>query len=145
MTQCWPEGALRAYLDRELPTEDMQRVAAHLGDCTVCDGLCTELAARAAHVSALLELLPEWSVAAMPRAATPAKRRATRVGIAVALAAGLALAAYLMPDRHPREALVRAAPSPAPLKVAAAVAAVAPAPAEAPCVDASVPTAGSRV
>src|ERR1039458_4351042 len=95
MTQCWPEGALRAYLNRELPTEDMQRVAAHLGDCTVCDGLCTELAARAAHVSALLELLPEWS-AAMPRAATPAKRRATWVGIAVALAAGLALAAYLM-------------------------------------------------
>ena len=113
MTQCWPEGALRAYLDRELPTEDMQRVAAHLGDCTVCDGLCTELAARAAHVSALLELLPEWSVAAMPRAATPAKRRATRVGIAVALAAGLALAAYLMPDRHPREAVALPAPVPA--------------------------------
>jgi hypothetical protein len=116
MTQCWPEGALRAYLDRELPTEDMQRVAAHLGDCTVCDGLCTELAARAAHVSALLELLPEWSVAAMPRPATPASaphRRATWVGIAVALAAGLALAAYLMPDRHPREAVALPAPVPA--------------------------------
>ena len=68
MTECWSEGALRAYLDRELPTEDMQRVAAHLGECKVCDGLCTELAARAAHVSALLELLPEWS-AAMPRPA----------------------------------------------------------------------------
>ena len=44
MTQCWSEGALRAYLDRELPSEEMQRVAAHLGECTVCDGLCTELA-----------------------------------------------------------------------------------------------------
>jgi len=32
MTQCWPEGELRAYLDRELCTEDMQRVAAHLGN-----------------------------------------------------------------------------------------------------------------
>ena len=44
MTQCWSEGTLRAYLDRELPSEEMQRVAAHLGECTVCDGLCTELA-----------------------------------------------------------------------------------------------------
>src|ERR1035441_10991660 len=98
MTECWPEGALRAYLDRELPAEDMPRVAAHLGECTVCDGLCTELAARAARVSALLEVLPEWGEA-MPRPASPARaphRRATWAGIAVALAAGLALAAYLM-------------------------------------------------
>src|ERR1019366_8794462 len=83
MTQCWPEGALRAYLDGELPSEDMQRVAAHLGDCTVCDGLCRELAARAAHVSALMELLPEWG-AAMPRAAILARaphRRGALVGL----------------------------------------------------------------
>ena len=72
MKVCWSEGELRAYLDRELPTEDMQRVAAHLRECTVCDGLCTELAARAAHVSALLEVLPAWS-GAMPRAATAAR------------------------------------------------------------------------
>ena len=128
MTQCWPEGALRAYLDGELPSEDMQRVAAHLGDCTVCDGLCRELAARAAHVSALMELLPEWG-GAMPRAAIPAGRRANWIGIAVALAAGLALAAYLLPDRHPREAVVRPAPAPAPTPppVAVTVAAVTPA------------------
>ncbi len=44
MTECWSEGTLRAYLDRELPSEEMQRVAAHLGECTVCDCLCTELA-----------------------------------------------------------------------------------------------------
>jgi len=133
MTQCWPEGALRAYLDGELPSEDMQRVAAHLGDCTVCDGLCRELAARAAHVSALMELLPEWG-AAMPRAAIPAGRRANWIGIAVALAAGLALAAYLLPDRHPREAVVlpAPAPTPAPPPVAVTVAAVTPAPAEQP-------------
>ena len=131
MTQCWPEGALRAYLDRELPTEDMQRVAAHLGKCTVCDGLCTELAARAAHVSALLELLPEWS-GTMPRPATPAKRRATWVGIAVALAACLAVAAYLIPDRRPWEARVLPAPAPATPPVTAAVAGMTPPPAEAP-------------
>ena len=115
MTECWSEGALRAYLDRELSTEDMQRVAAHLGECTVCDGLCTELAARATHVSALMELLPERSWAAMPRPATPASaphRRATWVGVAVALAAGLALAVYVAPSRHPREARVLPAPAP---------------------------------
>src|SRR5450759_4092655 len=114
MTQCWPEGALRAYLDGELPAEDMQRVAAHLGDCTVCDGLCTELAARAAHVSALMALLPEWS-GATARPAIAAGRRSNWIGIAVALAAGLALAAYLLPDRHPREAVVHRAPAPAPV------------------------------
>src|SRR5260370_39165450 len=115
MTQCWSEGELRASLDRELPTEDMQRVAAHLGDCTVCDCLCTELAGRAAHVSALMELLPEWTPAA-PRAATPAKRvpRPNWVGIAVAVAACLALAAYRVPHRHPQvEALRLPAQAPA--------------------------------
>src|SRR5260370_14179780 len=134
MTQCWSEGELRAYLDRELPTEDMQRVAEHLGDCTVCDCLCSELAGRAAHVSALMELLPEWTPAA-PREATPAKRvpRPNWVGIAVAVAACLALAAYLMPNRHPREeALVLPAPAlavaPPPASVAAA--AMTPAPVE---------------
>src|ERR1035437_3272587 len=134
MTQCWPEGALRAYLDGELPSEDMQRVAAHLGDCTVCDGLCRELAARAAHVSALMELLPEWG-AAMPRAAILARaphRRANWIGIAVALAACLALAAYLLPDRHPRKAVMlpASAPAPAPPPVAVTVAEMTPAPAE---------------
>jgi len=131
MTQCWPEGALRAYLDGELPGEDMRQVAAHLGDCRVCDGLCQELAARAAYVSALMELLPERGEA-MPRPVAVPRRRANWIGVAVALAAGLAVAAYLLPDRHPREALVPAAPAPAPPKAAAAVAAVAPAPAEAP-------------
>jgi anti-sigma factor RsiW len=135
MTQCWSEGALRAYLDRELPTEDMQRVAAHLGDCTVCDGLCTELAARAAHVSALLEMLPEWG-GAMPLRAIPAIRRAPRpnwIGAAVALAACLALVAYLLPNHRPREeALVLPAPAPLPLPMATAVAAIPPALAEPP-------------
>lgn len=134
MTQCWSEGELRAYLDRELPTEDMQRVAAHLGDCTVCDGLCTELAGRAAHVSALIELLPEWTAAA-PRAAAPAKRRVRRpnwVGIAVAAAACLALAVYLMPNRQPREeglVLPVRVPAAAPPPVSTA-AAMTPAPVE---------------
>ena len=118
MTQCWPEGALRAYLDGELPADDMQRAAAHLGECTVCDGLCTELAARAAHVAALMELLPE-PCGALPWPAIPARapRRRWRnwAGAAVALAACLALAAYLMQDRRPREAVVQPAPAPPPV------------------------------
>ena len=129
MTECWSEGALRAYLDRELPTGDMQRVAAHLGECKACDGLCTELAARAAHVSALMELLPEWS-ATMPRPAIAVKPRPHWIGIAVALAAGLAVAAYLLADRAPRQAIVRPTPvpAPAPAPPAIAVAAVDAAP-----------------
>ena len=132
MTQCWSEGALRAYLDRELPTEDMQRVAAHLGNCTVCDGLCTELGARAAQVSGMLELLPGWS-GALPRLAMASGRRSNWIGIAVALAACLALAAYLLPNRHPlEEALVLPAPASAPSPLATAMAAVPPLLAEAP-------------
>jgi len=135
MTECWSEGALRAYLDRELPTEDMQRVAAHLRECKVCDGLCTELAARAAHVSALLELLPEWS-ATMPRPAIAARRRPNWIGIAVALAAGPVLAAYLLPKHTATEAIVVPAQMPVPAlaapPVATAAAEVIPVPAEPP-------------
>jgi hypothetical protein len=131
MTQCWPEGALRAYLDGELPGEDMQQVAAHRGECRVCDGLCRKLAARAAHVSALMELLPEQGEA-MPRLVRVPRRRASWIGVAAALAAGLAVAAYLLPDRRPRETLVRPAPTSAPPAVSAAAAAIAPALAETP-------------
>ncbi len=116
MTECWSEGTLRAYLDGELPTEDMQTVAAHLAECTNCEGLCSEVGARAAHVSALMELLPEWGEA-MPRPASRAGRRMLRrnwVGIAAALAACLALAAYLLPNRNPREARALVVPTLAP-------------------------------
>jgi anti-sigma factor RsiW len=132
MTQCLPEGALRAYLDGELPTEHMQRVAAHLGECRACDGLYRELSARAAHVSARMELLPERGEA-MPRPVVVPRRRANWVGVAVALAAGLAVAAYLLPDRHPRETLTRPAPlrEPVPQAVSAA-AVIVSAPAETP-------------
>jgi hypothetical protein len=135
MTECWSEGALRAYLDRELSTGDMQRVAAHLGECTVCDGLCTELAARAAHVSALLELLPEWSPS-VPRQAVAVKQRPRWIGIAAALAAGLAAAVYLLSDRDSKVAIVDPAPvtvpAPAPPPMASTVANVIPAPVEPP-------------
>ena len=124
MTKCWSEGELRAYLDRELPTEDMKQVAAHLGECTACDCLCTELAGRAAHVSALMELLPEWEGASVRRPARTAvvpatqSRQNTWVGVAVALAAALAVAAYLMPKPAPQVAAAPVPVRPAPVSPA---------------------------
>src|ERR1019366_9986076 len=59
MRHCWSEGALRAYLDRELPPEDMERAAAHLGECPQCEARRAELAGRAARVSGLMDALPQ--------------------------------------------------------------------------------------
>jgi anti-sigma factor RsiW len=125
MTNCWSEGALRAYLDRELPAEDMKSVAAHLGECTSCDALCAELAGRAARVFALIETLPEPElvVRAQPAAARTESRRWLWPGAAVALAAGLAIASFVLPRKEE--------PAPEPLPVAHLPAPIAPeAPAE---------------
>jgi len=101
MTNCWSEGALRAYLDRELPAADMKAVAAHLGECSACDELCTELAGRAARVFALLETLPEPAGAPqVRRAPEPVRPRWLWPGAAVALAAGLALAGIVVQKRE---------------------------------------------
>jgi len=105
MNECWPEGALRARLDRELPPHEMDRLAAHLGECAQCARLSRELAARAERVGVWINELPsldlEWRVPA-PRRAAPATRW---IGLAAALAAGLGLAAWLLP-RHGDVALV---------------------------------------
>jgi hypothetical protein len=133
MTNCWSEGALRAYLDRELPAPDMKAVAAHLGECSDCDALCAELAGRAARVFALLETLPEPAiVAAMPRTPSRTRSKWLWTGAAVALAAGLAIASFLVPKRpEPPVAQMVAVPeSPAtPVQSVAADPATAPAPA----------------
>lgn len=124
MSQCWSEGTLRAYLDGELPPEDMNLAAAHLEDCSVCNSLCTTLAARAAHVSALVETLVElqgepdevkWPRRLPPRAHTTRRQWA---GAVVALAAGLALAVLMLPKHDVRQPVV-SAPSPAPAEFAA--------------------------
>jgi hypothetical protein len=115
MTQCWSEGALRAYLDRELPAEEIQRAAAHLKQCTVCEGLCRELAGRASRVSALLDLLPELEnetlhvPARMPRRAS-GLGRVGWVGASVALAAGLGVVAYFAPERKAPVTMVASPP-----------------------------------
>jgi anti-sigma factor RsiW len=120
MTQCWSEGALRAYLDRELSPEEIQQVAAHLKQCSACDDHCRELAARATRVSALIDYLPELEAETLHVPARLPRRQSARprvgwVGAAVALAAGLGIAAYVIP--RPRETPVVVAvtvPSPAP-------------------------------
>ena len=109
MTNCWSEGALRAYLDRELPAGDMKSVAAHLGECSACDALCTELSARAARVFTLLEGLgePETALRSMPmppRAPSRPPLRWLWPGAAVALAAGLAIASFIVPKLQDRQA-----------------------------------------
>jgi len=114
MSQCWPEGTLRAYLDGELPAEEMRQVAAHLEGCPPCGRLHAELSVRASYVAGLMDTL------AVP-VGLPARRRAPRVsgswvwtGAAVALAAGLAIAAMLIPKNEPMKMTHMPPPAPAP-------------------------------
>ncbi len=134
MKECWSEGALRAYLDRELPPEDMDRVAEHLEVCSECGDLWAELAGRAARVSALLDGLAEpgrtVSISRVPRRSTASKW--IWAGAAAALAAGLVLGVVAIPKRQPPSTLVqptvpmvRATPDPIEPEAPRAVSAVA--------------------
>ena len=124
MKQCWPEGSLRAYLDGELPPEQMRSVASHLEQCPACGRLHMELSVRASYIGGLLGTL------AAPVARTAPRKVVHRVsgswawtGAAVALAAGLAVAAMLIPTREPvRQAVLTPPPQtaitrPAPVEV----------------------------
>jgi len=97
MSQCWSEGALRTYLDRELPPPEMELVAAHLAECAQCAGMSGNLAARAARVAVWMEALPTPELAAPTPRRSMARRR--WIGLAAAIAAGLAVAAIVLP-RH---------------------------------------------
>ena len=93
MTECWSEGELRAYLDRELAREALQQVALHLAECPECARVSAELEARAAFVSGIMRGL---------EAPAPVQERSHGrrwVAVALALAAGLAIAALLIPRR----------------------------------------------
>ena len=104
MKECLEEGGLRAYLDRELPPDEMTRIAVHVGGCAECHARYNELAGRAARVSALMETLEVGPVVSAPvqrRFAMPARSKVARpVATAVlALAAAAALAFVLLPKR----------------------------------------------
>ena len=101
MSECWDEGGLRAYLDRELPLEEMTRIAVHVGGCAECHARYNELAGRAARVAALMEALEVGAVASATgppqwRWAMGRRRIATAV---LAVAAAAALAFVLLPKR----------------------------------------------
>jgi Putative zinc-finger len=104
MSECGDEGGLRAYFDRELPPEDLSRVAAHIGVCAECHGRYNELAARAARVSSMMSALGVAAYATAP--ATPSRRRwlqpAALGAAALALAAAAALAFVWIPKRTPQ-------------------------------------------
>lgn len=114
MRECWPDGTLRAFLDRELPVDSQTRLEAHLEACPQCRRRCQELAARAERVLGLVGALPV--PAALPVSVTPRPpvvRMRPRVGLwaaAVALAAGWAAWALLSPRpvQAPHEAQIQA-------------------------------------
>jgi anti-sigma factor RsiW len=117
MNQCWPEGALRAYLDGELSPQDMQSVAAHLGECAACEQLHTELSVRSGYVLGLMGTLSGTGVEGRaPGARVPARVTTRAAGswrwtaAAVALAAGLAIATVVIPRREEPRAPVAQTP-----------------------------------
>jgi anti-sigma factor RsiW len=110
---------LRAYLDRELPLEEMTRIAVHLGGCAQCHARYNELSGRAARVAALMEALEVGPVVLPP---APAQwrwmPRPRPVATAVlALAAAAALAFVLLP-KHASAPKPVAAPHVAPARPA---------------------------
>jgi anti-sigma-K factor RskA len=116
MIQCRSEGELRAYLDRELPSTEMDAVAEHVAGCRACGEAVAVLAARADRVLALMDELQYGGPAALP-----AGRRAWRwAAVTGALAACLALAVVLAPKRTEQPA-APAALRPAPAQVNASV------------------------
>jgi len=107
MKECWQEGSLRAYHDGELPLDVMQRVSSHLAECPDCEALADEIAGRASRVAALIGALPEpGQVIWMPRMASAPVRVSVRsrwAAAAIALAAGLALGFWLVPNRSEQQ------------------------------------------
>jgi hypothetical protein len=97
MSECWDEGGLRAYFDRELPPEDLSRVASHIGACAECHARYNEVAARAVRVSSMMSGLAAHPQ--MPPASPPPSRRWVwpMAAGALALAAAAALAFVLVP------------------------------------------------
>jgi anti-sigma factor RsiW len=91
MKQCVSEGDLRAYLDRELPAADRDRVASHLAVCAECDSVYREVSARAERVATALSALADGIAPARVMPAAPKIRVWPRWVAAAGMAAGLAL------------------------------------------------------
>ncbi len=119
MKECWDEGGLRAYLDRELPPEEMSRIAVHLGGCAECHARYNELAGRAARVASLMEALGlRRQLQRRPRRARRGVRREPAAAAVLALAATAALAFVLLPKRRQEAPKPVVAPHVAPCRPA---------------------------
>ena len=125
MSSCLNEGILRAYLDRELTTEEMADCALHLAACADCHADYNELAGRSARVAAWMSALDA------PPPAIPAAPRVNRVhwalpAAALALAAALAYAFVVAPKHAPQPPVAnpRVSASPNPVRLAERSAAV---------------------
>jgi anti-sigma factor RsiW len=97
MKECWADGELRAYLDRELSPSEMERIAAHLAECHECEARYDEVAGRAGMVSGLMESLAEMEPAAPARRLQPLRRWRQWAGAGAAIAAGIAMVAMMIP------------------------------------------------
>jgi anti-sigma factor RsiW len=121
MTECCKQGELRAYLDRELPQQEMKQIAAHLEGCPACSASFDAIAARARRVSASLgDLAAVPSIRAVPARESHAWRWAA-AGAVLAAAAGLAALALLPSHKAPVTAVHRTATSAPVVEVANAV------------------------
>ena len=118
MKNCWSEGELRAYIDRELPADAIEQVAAHLEECSRCGDLWADLAGRAGRVSAMMQELSAPSPVVVPMRMPKRTVRVWRwAGVAAAaLAAGIAIGIAMMPRLTPPVAVANP-PAPAPATV----------------------------
>jgi anti-sigma factor RsiW len=109
MSTCFTEGDLRASLDGELDAPSSARLSVHLAECASCEALRQQLAGRASRVAGMMSALetppaferPRAAVLPMPRIAPrPSAQRIMRsAGVLGAIAAGLAIAALMLPPR----------------------------------------------
>lgn len=110
MSECLQEGAWRAYLDGELPPDEMARAGEHLAQCAACAERHRELAEGASRVGVLMADLVDVPALALPEAPRVEPVRPRWIWAAAGLAAAAALAAFaLAPRRHAPANPVRAA------------------------------------
>jgi anti-sigma factor RsiW len=108
MYQCWTDGDLRAYLDRELPGPDRDRAASHLAVCGECGARFRAIEARAERVATALSALADGiTTVPAPRPTAPKVRMWPRWAAAVAVAAGLAVVLVSPRAKAPSPAVAR--------------------------------------
>jgi anti-sigma factor RsiW len=101
MKDCWAEGDLRAYLDRELAPEEMERATAHLAECPECNEKFEAVSARAGRVSKFMDALAEPALPVLA-AKRPARGNWRWAAAALAAAAAIVLAILVSPHPAPR-------------------------------------------